>query len=868
MTRRAARNALLAAGGLLLLAGLARSAAGPSRKELLAALPEEDRKWLTEYVAPIILPEEEKLFLEPKEPHLRERFQREFWARREREGLQPPLGPGYEGRYRELRSRADAVYDGWMSDAGQMVIRWGEPASIRAVQDCQYVFRDLEIWTYVGGPLGGSTAELGFYRPQLGAPRRLLDRQTRERDIFLPTSCRQTFASLWLDCPESPPMVKLADKCNGPVCLDACTVFHLYQRVLEASGAFQERSSLFAPARVPLEGIEKIKAMSATAADPNAKPLTVTGPSATVPVPAAPAAPARAVKKSKKELLADLPLEERAWLTEFVAPIIAPDEEQLFLELSLPEHFALFKEEFWKRRERDGQPFPMGPGYRGRYEDLRRKADEVYDGWREDAGRMVLRYGEPASIAPLEMCKMTFRDLELWTYRRSAQAQGTMHHFFYRKYPGAPRKLWTVGTSDGDVFSPGSCRKSFPSLVNACTTDARDKCHISDCAETCGVYQTFEEISARQGSRTGGEVEWGRLLESAKVSTEGLDSLRTRMLGAPFAGAPAPPPPMPRALRKSKKELLAALPDEEKAWLTSFAAPIILKEEEELFLDLTEGYQRDIFKKEFWTRRELDSLETPFGPGFQTRYEELRPRLDSVYDGWRNDAAQLVLHYGEPSDIHHVEGCDQVFRDIEIWTYTNLGVARGKTRHLFYRPQPVVPRKLWRETETPLQKQQGSDPYQFDEIFAPESCRKRLAGLRADCVPSPGDPCHGPVCFDACDVYRVYQEELSRQGSYLGGIAERARLFKLPEISTEGLDRLRSSMATTANPNAKQLSVQGPSSTPRATPAPTPTPEPVRALTAEEIRDRIIHLEPRYRQFLDLAGPLLTEDDLQRFLQM
>jgi hypothetical protein len=38
-------------------------------------------------------------------------------------------------------------------------------------------------------------------------------------------------------------------------------------------------------------------------------------------------------------------------------------------------------------------------------------------------------------------------------------------------------------------------------------------------------------------------------------------------------------------------------------------------------------------------------------------------------------------------------------------------------------------------------------------------------------------------------------------------------------------------------------------------------------LTAEEIRERIIHLEPRYRQFLDLAGPLLTEDELQRFLQ-
>jgi GWxTD domain-containing protein len=614
VTRRAARNALLVAAGaglLFLWASLARSAAAPSRKELLAALSEEDLKWLTDYVAPIILPEEEKLFLELTEPHLRERFKREFWARREREGLQPPLGPGYEARYRELRSRADEVYDGWRSDTGQMVLRWGEPANIYPVQDCQYIFRDLEIWTYAGGPLG-SKAELGFYRPQLGAPRRLLDRQTRESDIFLPTSCRQTFASLWPDCPESPPMVKLADKCKGPVCSDACTVFHLYQRVLGASGAFQEKLSLFAPAPVPLEGIDKIKTMSATAADPNAKPLAVTGPSATVPVAA-----------------------------------------------------------------------PVKP-----------------------------------------------------------------------------------------------------------------------------------------------------------------------------------------ALKKSKKQLLAELPDDERAWLTSFVAPIILKEEENLFLELTEGYQWEIFKKEFWDRREQGSLPPPFGEGFKQRYEELRPRLDSVYDGWRNDAAQLVLHLGEPADIHHVDGCDMVFRDVEIWTYTNLGMARGNVHHLFYRPMPVVPRKLWRETTTRLEKQQGSNSSAYDEIFSPGSCRKRLADLRSDCTPAIGDPCNGPVCFEACDVYRAYQEELSRQGDYLGGISERARLLKLPEISTEGLDRLRQRFATTADPNAKQLSVEGPTSKPRAAPEPTPTPEPLRALTAEEIRDRIVHLEPKYRQFLDLAGPLLTEDELQRFLQM
>src|SRR6202008_4944753 len=100
----------------------------------------------------------------------------------------------------------------------------------------------------------------------------------------------------------------------------------------------------------------------------------------------------------RKEQLAALPEEERAWLIDFVAPIILPAEEKVFLELTEQYQFDAFKESFWERRERPGLGFPLGPGYRERYDTLRRLADEVFDGWRQDAGRMVLRWGEPASI--------------------------------------------------------------------------------------------------------------------------------------------------------------------------------------------------------------------------------------------------------------------------------------------------------------------------------------------------------------------------------------------------------------------------------------------------------------------------------------
>src|SRR5438132_8863512 len=94
------------------------------------------------------------------------------------------------------------------------------------------------------------------------------------------------------------------------------------------------------------------------------------------------------------KILAD---DDRRWL-DFVEPILLPEERNFFLLLTEPHQREIFREEFWKRREADGLPPPLGPGYRRRYEELLRLANEKYDGWREDAGRMVIAHGEPASI--------------------------------------------------------------------------------------------------------------------------------------------------------------------------------------------------------------------------------------------------------------------------------------------------------------------------------------------------------------------------------------------------------------------------------------------------------------------------------------
>src|SRR5215468_8037233 len=121
--------------------------------------------------------------------------------------------------------------------------------------------------------------------------------------------------------------------------------------------------------------------------------LLSTGVAAAQTVPASPQ-PAEAVKPAKplseSEKIKALPDDDRKWLTEFVAPIILPEEKKVYLELTEPYQREQFVQNFWDRRERSDLPAPLGPGYRYRYEELRRAADEKYDGWRTDAGKMVL----------------------------------------------------------------------------------------------------------------------------------------------------------------------------------------------------------------------------------------------------------------------------------------------------------------------------------------------------------------------------------------------------------------------------------------------------------------------------------------------
>jgi GWxTD domain-containing protein len=317
-------------------------------------------------------------------------------------------------------------------------------------------------------------------------------------------------------------------------------------------------------------------------------------------------------------------------------------------------------------------------------------------------------------------------------------------------------------------------------------------------------------------------------------------------------GAPSPKKEPPRAPREA--DLIAALPEDDRLWLTEFAAPILREEERKAYLELTETYQRDDFREKFWQRRELPNLPPPLGPGYRHRYRELRELVDSRYDGWQSDAGRIVIRFGEPSDVlkPNCQG-DDVFRELEVWTYTNLGASgRGQRSYIFFRPYAGSPLQMWTLLDAD------------SKVFLPGACRTRFADLRKDCG-APVDRCFS--CDDRCRVYRAWTEISARQGSGAGALIEQASLVEPQPVSTEGLVRDRDKWVTAPKAGAKKIEVQGPGSSGSiaATPTPTPTAGP---LSPEDLARAIAALDARYREFLDLAKPLMNESEVVAFVRM
>jgi Ca-activated chloride channel family protein len=792
----------------LLLTGTALGQKTPTltkkqKAERLKVLPEEERKWLTDYVAAIILPEEENLFLQLTEPHQREMFKTEFWQRRERDGLPPPLGPGYRLRYEHYRDIAATEYEGLNSDAGRMIVRQGEPAGIEDASACAG-FRQAEIWSYQASTGSSTLVHHIFYRPTFGGTRRLW--LPGDQGIFETndgTGFVRGFSTTGFD------MLCAATRNTGSC---ACQLARIAAEI--AGRGSTEVMAIGSGPKVPTEGLDPLWERLASASDPNAKKIAVQNTAEPAPSKEEASAPAAAAQKpaekstsatpaknatapaqSKAQRIKALPEENRKWLTEYVAPIIRPEEESLFLELDAPYQWEAFKKEFWARREKPGMIPPLGPGYQARYEELRRLADEKYDGWRNDAGRMVLRYGEPADINVVTSCSEIFRSLEIWTYTGMGTAGiGKARYLFYRPYGAStgPRRLWTVGTNDDQIFTPNSCRKTFSDLRFDCgTVSINDKCHPPVCQQVCDVYETWLEVSRRQGSPAGAQIELAHLFEPDKeISTEGLDLLKNRFATADTPGAkklnvegpsgrtttttqaaakPSTPAPVKRKLSgKEVKELTARLEPKYKQFL-ELVDMIITEEERQVFLQIGDNFQKDRFIESFWKRRSIDSsgLRTDFQRVYVQRIETAKEQFKNL----NNDRAKIFVLNGPPDAVVAID-CQDIYVPLQIWFYERLESLKSKVYLIFYQPMGMGEYKLWLPLDGAYVLQAGG-----------------VAGLS-------GAMASRRVDVTRCPEWRTVQQAMSYSSAVLGsgamGMVGASKLFQPPIVETEGVDQILS----------------------------------------------------------------------------
>jgi Ca-activated chloride channel family protein len=561
-------------------------------------------------------------------------------------------------------------------------------------------------------------------------------------------------------------------------------------------------------AMLAFSGPVAARTVTASSEDPSPTPTP-----AAAAVPASPSSAPRHLtqltKKEAAERLKALPEEERKWLEDYVKPIILPEERNLFLQLTEPHQREIFKQDFWTRREQQGLPEPLGPGYRNRYEALREAAATVYGGLNSDTGKMVVLRGEPLGIQEYGDCNNVFQTIAIWTYRSSNSGSGLhkdVQFLFYKAAFGAGAwHLWMPMTPDRELLAPSSCLNSIADacrLAGSAGAPTGDSfCPNHTAPQTCD--QACEIVRIIQGIRMSGDGSViAAISEPPKVDVEGLERLAERFptvgdakakpltvegpagdavvpvspsakVSDQAAAVPGPAPAHRKLSKKEARQLYEALPLKYKDFL-ELVDIIITADEKEIFLEIQENYQRDKFIDAFWKRRTIDSMgiRTDYRAVYTRRVEEAVEQFRDIH----NDRAKMFVLNGPPDAVIPVD-CPDVYVPMQIWYYERLEALKAKSYLIFYEPYSMPPHKLW----LPL------DGY----------TKLLVTGSR---------PPDRDRCFDSRTVEQAIQYTTALLGSGAFGMLESSKLFQPPAVETEGVDQILS-MTTDLHVGASDLAV-------------------------------------------------------------
>jgi len=164
------------------------------------------------------------------------------------------------------------------------------------------------------------------------------------------------------------------------------------------------------------------------------------------------------------------------------------------------------------------------------------------------------------------------------------------------------------------------------------------------------------------------------------------------------------------AAAQAKKLSVKDLPPQHRRWLEEEVVYIITPKERDVFLQLENDRDREVFIKAFWRQRD----PTPDTETNEFREEHYR-RIsyantwfgrDAPGPGWRTDMGRIYIILGEPRTIDRFENLTQVYPTV-IWFYSGLDFQRlpssfnvvffkpeGQRSYVLYSPMKDGPQKL------------------------------------------------------------------------------------------------------------------------------------------------------------------------------
>ena len=125
---------------------------------------------------------------------------------------------------------------------------------------------------------------------------------------------------------------------------------------------------------------------------------------------------------------------------------------------------------------------------------------------------------------------------------------------------------------------------------------------------------------------------------------------------------------------KDPQEAMTYFESDIDQWADGPVQYLMLKEERDMWRDLTNDQERQRFIDWFWTRRDPDTRDDvhPFKMGFYQRVALANQRFPGFPRGWRSDRGRVWIILGKPDNIS-----TDMATELTIWTYYTVGTGLG-----------------------------------------------------------------------------------------------------------------------------------------------------------------------------------------------